>query len=604
MPLAPGARLGPYEIKSLIGSGGMGEVYRAHDSRLDRDVALKVLPPAFSSDRDRLRRFEQEARAAAALNHPNILAVYDIGTADNEHYVVSELLQGRTLRDTLSSGCLHPRKAIDFAIQIAHGLAVAHDAGVVHRDLKPENLFVTHDGRVKILDFGLAKLVEPVSARTTHTLLATRQVDTVPGLVVGTVGYMSPEQVRGRPVDHRSDIFTFGAILYEMLGGERAFTGASPADVISAVLNGEPAALIAISPMLPAALDQIVQHCLEKDPGARFQSTGDLVFALVALSGAAPAQPAPRHAAAPNTLIDREFRLSETVCRRLDRASLDARIIGDELHYLDNGVQSDIVVCYLHGMGLDARDFEPMLRSSRYRGLAATMYGFEPHARRRLRLSLVDHATILREWLRSAVLPLGAARLVLVGFSAGADVWMQLIAAGLDAAVHADGLLTLDCNLSYDTSFVSRVIAKLPSDNPGELLAGLRTFGEDARSLGEWLNTHDYLVKVFRKFQSDVGALTSVAREVVRPFDGTGLATFIERYKITSGLVPNVRFVFSDLDANRRAVAEVHLLNLDTGALGDAYREDSIVIEPDADHFDLLDVDRLTRHLDALVSKR
>ena len=181
---------------------------------------------------------------------------------------------------------------------------------------------------------------------------------------------------------------------------------------------------------------------------------------------------------------------------------------------------------------------------------------------------------------------------------------MQLIAAGLDAAVHADGLLTLDCNLSYDTSFVSRVIAKLPSDNPGELLAGLRTFGEDARSPGEWLNTHDYLVKVFRKFQSDVGALTSVAREVVRPFDGTGLATFIERYKIASGLVPNVRFVFSDLDANRRAVAEVHLLNLDTGALGDAYREDSIVIEPDADHFDLLDVDRLTRNLDALVSAR
>jgi hypothetical protein len=604
MPLAPGARLGPYEIKSLIGSGGMGEVYRAHDSRLDRDVALKVLPSAFSSDRDRLRRFEQEARAAAALNHPNILAVYDIGTADNVHYVVSELLQGRTLRDTLSSGCLHPRKAIDLAIQIAHGLAVAHDAGVVHRDLKPENLFITHDGRVKILDFGLAKLVEPVSARTTHTLLATRQVDTVPGLVVGTVGYMSPEQVRGRPVDYRSDIFTFGAILYEMLGGERAFTGESPADVLSAVLNGEPAALIAISPMLPGALDQIVQHCLEKDPGARFQSTGDLVFVLVALSGAAPAQPAPRHAAAPNTLIDREFRLSETVCRKLDRASLDARIIGDELHYLDNGVQSDIVVCYLHGMGLDARDFEPMLRSSRYRGLAVTMYGFEPHARRRLRLSLVDHATILREWLRSAVLPLGAARLVLVGFSAGADVWMQLIAAGLDTAVHADGLLTLDCNLSYDTSFVSRVIAKLPSDNPGELLAGLRTFGEDARSLGEWLNTHDYLVKVFRKFQSDVGALTSVAREVVRPFDGTGLATFIERYKTASGLVPNVRFVFSDLDANRRAVAEVHLHNLDAGALGDAYREDSIVIEPDADHFDLLDVDRLTRHLDAIVSAR
>jgi hypothetical protein len=438
------------------------------------------------------------------------------------------------------------------------------------------------------------------------THLATRQVDTLPGLVVGTVGYMSPEQVRGRPVDHRSDIFSYGAILYEMLSGERAFKGDTPADTISAVLRGEPPALASLNQRTPAAIDQIVQHSLEKDPSARFQSTRDLIFALVAMSQssiASPTSPSIR-TAGQHAIVERGFRISESVCRKLDRASLDARIIGDELHFLDNGVASDTVVCYLHGMGLDGRDFEPVLRSSRYRGLAVTMYGFEAHARRRLRLSLEDHATILGEWLRGTVRAVGGSRLILVGFSAGADLWLQVVAsaAGQDAAVRPDGLLTLDSNVTHDTGFVSRVLAQLPDDNEAQLLAGLRTFGEDARSLGEWLNTHEYLVKVFRKFRSDIGALTGVAREVIRPFEGTGLDTFVERYKQVSQLVPAIRLVFSDSDANRRAVSEARLLNLDTGALGYRYREESIVIEPDADHFDLLDAARITRHLDALVA--
>jgi hypothetical protein len=232
------------------------------------------------------------------------------------------------------------------------------------------------------------------------------------------------------------------------------------------------------------------------------------------------------------------------------------------------------------------------------------MYGFEAHARRRLRLSLVDHATILSEWLRGAVRAAGGSRLILVGFSAGADLWIRVVAsaAGKDAAIRPDGLLTLDCNVTYDTGFISRVLARLPDDDETQLLAGLRTFGEDARSLGEWLNTHEYLVKVFRKFRSDIGALTGVAREVIGPFEGTGLDTFVEHYRQMSQLVPEIRLVFSDSDANRRAVSEARLLNLDTDALGDRYREESIVIEPDADHFDLLDAARLTRHLDALVA--
>src|ERR1700674_3577423 len=215
MALSAGIKLGPYEIQSLIGAGGMGEVYRAHDARLDRTVAIKVLPISCSADRDRLQRFAQEARAAAALNHPNILSIFDIGDNHGAPYVVSELLEGETLRDCLKRGPLSLRKAIDYALQVARGLAAAHEKGIVHRDLKPENLFLTNDDRVKILDFGLAKLTRPETGAGAEA--PTAQVNTEPGQIMGTVGYMSPEQVRGKAADHRSDIFSFGSILYEML---------------------------------------------------------------------------------------------------------------------------------------------------------------------------------------------------------------------------------------------------------------------------------------------------------------------------------------------------------------------------------------------------
>jgi eukaryotic-like serine/threonine-protein kinase len=278
----PGAKLGPYEVQSLLGAGGMGEVYRARDSRLKRDVAIKVLPRALSLDPDRLRRFEQEALATAALNHPNILAVFDIGTSEGSPYVVSELLEGETLRDRLRSGPIPLRKSLDYALQIAHGLAVAHEKGIIHRDLKPENLFITKDGRVKILDFGLAKLtqIEPGS----NTAMPTATHGTDAGVVMGTVGYMSPEQVRGLALDSRSDIFSFGAILYEMLSGKPLFQRDTPADTMSAILKEEPPELSETNRNVPPALERIVHHCLEKNPEARFHSASDIAFDLEHLS--------------------------------------------------------------------------------------------------------------------------------------------------------------------------------------------------------------------------------------------------------------------------------------------------------------------------------
>ena len=281
--LTTGLKLGPYEIQNSLGAGGMGEVYRARDARLDRTVAIKVLPASFSSDRDRLQRFIQEARAAAGLNHPNILSIFDIGEEQGAPYIVSELLEGETLRDRLRMGPIPVRKAVEFALQAARGLAAAHEKGIVHRDLKPENLFLTEDGHLKILDFGLAKLTRP-EGESGAADAATVQAVTEPGLVMGTVGYMAPEQVRGKAADARSDLFAFGAILYEMISGKRAFHGETAADTMSAILKEDPPELSETSRNVPPGLERIVHHCLEKNPAQRFQSARDLAFDLDVLT--------------------------------------------------------------------------------------------------------------------------------------------------------------------------------------------------------------------------------------------------------------------------------------------------------------------------------
>ena len=238
--LAPGARVGPYEVLALLGEGGMGQVYRARDERLSREVALKVVHADLAQDAERLRRFEHEAKAAGTLNHPNIVAVYDTGQHDGAPYIVSELLQGETLRDRMATGALGTRKAVEYGVQIARGLAAAHEKGIVHRDLKPENLFLTKDGLVKILDFGIAKLGRPGEEKAGTDIETLSHTGTSPGTMLGTVGYMSPEQVRGLPTDHRSDLFSFGAVLFEMLTGKRAFKGTTAADTLSAILREDP----------------------------------------------------------------------------------------------------------------------------------------------------------------------------------------------------------------------------------------------------------------------------------------------------------------------------------------------------------------------------
>ena len=291
MSLATGSRLGPYEILSSLGAGGMGEVYRARDAKLARDVAIKVLPERVAGDPETLARFEREARAVAAISHPNILSIHDFGKEGSVTYAVTELLEGETLRTALAGGPLPARRATDYAIQMARGLAAAHEKGIVHRDVKPDNVFVTRDGRVKVLDFGLAR---PSAAMTSpeDTRSPTVTSHTEPGAVLGTVGYMSPEQVKGQALDARSDIFSFGAVLYEMLTGRRAFQGGSNAETMAAILQSDPPEPQGSGKALPPGLDRVLRRCLEKRPEQRFQSISDLAFALESASTGSVASPA------------------------------------------------------------------------------------------------------------------------------------------------------------------------------------------------------------------------------------------------------------------------------------------------------------------------
>ena len=290
MPLSVGTKLDGYEILGLLGAGGMGEVYRAFDPLLKREVAIKVLPSSVAHDFDRLRRFELEAQATAALDHPNILPIYRFGVFQGSPYLVSALLEGSTLRQVLAEGSLPVRKAMDTSVQIARGLAAAHEKGIVHRDLKPENIFTTKSGLSKILDFGLAKLMQPPTESDGN--LPTLTIGTDPGMVAGTAGYMAPEQVRGQAVDHRTDIFAFGAILFEMISGRRAFHRSTAAETMTAILHEDPPAVSQLVQSVPPGLQRVMQRCLEKNPEQRFQSASDLAFALEALSESGASSPA------------------------------------------------------------------------------------------------------------------------------------------------------------------------------------------------------------------------------------------------------------------------------------------------------------------------
>ena len=590
MSLTVGARLGPYEVLAPIGAGGMGEVYRARDTRLGRDVAVKVLPSHLSESAEARARFEREARVVSGLNHPHICVLHDLGREGEVDYLVMELVEGESLAERVARGPLPAADVLRIGAEIADALDRAHRAGVVHRDLKPGNVMLSRSG-AKLMDFGLAR------ERSRGVLSATGSGPgmlsqsptiasplTAEGAFVGTSQYMAPEQLEGREADARSDLWALGCVLYEMATGRRAYDGPTPASLISAIMKDEPRPMSELAPVASATLERVIRACLTKDPEQRWQSARDLALALrwPPVDSAA----ADRSAGA---LAERQFVLTAGHVRQL--AERNPRLVGYPVTYVDNQVQSEQLVVFLHGLGADGGQFANFLKALPHRAVAVTLVGFGKLERRRPTLGLDDHSRVLRMMLREITAVCRPRRTILVGHSAGADQLMRMMHDDDAAGVEVDGLIALGPNVSLDTCFATRLYAKINAANPDGTLTILKSLSEHIDTLETWLVVQSYFAEMFIKLGTELEPLRRYAADLVRPFEEPG-DPLADWYRSAKRRVPHVRLVFSNEEA---AAAEALLArHLESNVLGDDFTESSFVIER-VHHLALLDLGLVTR---------
>jgi len=596
--LSPGQQLAHYQILSRIGAGAMGEVYRARDTKLERDVAIKVLPPDVAGDANRLERLRNEARAVAALNHPNIVTLHSVEEHEDVHFLTMEVVDGTPLGELTPPEGLALSKFFSLAIQIANAVSSAHDQGIVHRDLKPANVLVTSQGHIKILDFGLAKAAgRAAGSDNGETLLATMTSD---GMVSGTAPYMAPEQARGGNVDRRSDVFALGAIFYELLTGCRAFVGETASDIISSVLRDDPPAVNDLRPDVPAHLAWIVRRCLEKDADRRIQTSKDVRNELEELkrfldeasSGAQSADSEGLQA----KVSKKYFSLKTEHVRALSEHL--PRLIGHSMTYIDNGTASDVLVVFLHGVGLDHRQFEHMLARSTLRAVAVSLIGFEPAASTRPALAFDDHSLLLRIFLQGLAAEIRPSHTVLVGFSSGADQWLRLVASVDSTDLHIDGLIALGPNVDRASCFVTQRYAELEGDRTEHTLSLLKSLGQNIESLPAWLTLQQYVAQAFLKFGSDLSALKRYSSGVVEPFE-TDEEPLANWYRAVMDRVPHVRCVFAQPEVT--AAEELLARHLQDNVLGDGFSEETYVLE-DFHHMQLANPDVILRYLDEVVA--
>jgi len=583
-----------YCVERLLGTGGMATVYAARDLRHDRLVAVKVLRsdvcPATGAE-----RFLREIRIAAQLTHPHILPLIDSGEWHGTPFYVMPYIEGETLRERLSrSADLAVSECVRILRHVVDALTYAHNHGVVHRDVKPENILLS-DRHALVMDFGIAKAVHDASSPTTATRLMTAV-----GMTVGTPAYMAPEQIAGDAIDHRADLYSAGVVAYEMLTGRLPFPAEAPAQMMASHLAATPDPITRWRPTIPPRLAAAVMKCLEKKPANRWQSGAEIEAQVEDVAADELTPPAAIGIA--NTLVERRFALSEHVCRKLDRATLDPRIIGDHLTYVDNQVHSDVLVVFLHGLGLDHRDFEPLLERLPYHGVSPTLYGCEPDRRTRISLSLSDHVVVLHEWLRDVVEHVRPSIVAMAAFSLGADIGLELLHTQPESSpCPIDGFLSLECNLSLETCLVTRVLAEMTPGRGDSIVGELRQFGA-AASLEEWLNIHEYLVKVLRKFQNDTGPMHRAAADIVRALkEPPVFGHFASRFRSARSRVAALRLVFTD-GWSAQVLARLKLENLDTGILGEPFPEGIFTVAANTDHFDLMNTGTLLQQVDELVN--
>jgi serine/threonine protein kinase len=590
-----GAFAGRYAVEGELGAGGMASVYLARDLKHDRMVAIKVLRPELTGVVGE-GRFLREIRTVANLQHPHILGLIDSGEIPDGAYYVMPYVDGRSLRDRLDRERLLPIvDAVRIACEVAAALDYAHRHGVIHRDIKPENILL-HEGQALVADFGIALATAGDGTRITQT-----------GIMLGTPHYMSPEQVTGEhEITARADVYALGALTYEMLAGEPPFTGRSAQAILAKVMTQKPKSLRSHREMVPEAVEAVVMTALQKVAADRFATAAEF---QASLSGAiqAPASgsrgtPASRTVAATPRVTRGTFRISEVTCRRLSRGSFDPRLIGSDMSYLDNGVASDVLVCYFAACGRGGDQFEDVLRKSPYRGVAPTFRGFEVGLGWRPAFSIDDHIVLVRESLREIVAREAPAVVIVAGFSSGGDFALRFAAApDPDARLGLDGCLTLGANLSSETCFMTSALATLQSSDDDAMLAILRGATNRASTLDEWVNVCEYVTHIVPVFRHDAAPLRAFGAAIVAPFEAGPLAAFADWYRAATNLGRHVRCVFEDTTMYRNLVRELQVRNLDHGLLGDRYEELSVVTDAGTNHFDLLQPARISRHLESLV---
>jgi serine/threonine protein kinase len=576
-----------YHIEREVGQGGMATVYLASDLKHGRKLAIKVLRPDLAAVIG-AERFVREIRTIANLQHPHILGLIDSGEVSGTAYYVMPYVDGESLRDRLRREQQLPvADAVRLASEVAAALDYAHRHGVIHRDIKPENILL-HDGSALVTDFGIALALS--------TTGGTRMTEA--GMSLGTPEYMSPEQAMGeRTITARSDVYALGCVLYEMLLGEPPFTGPTAQSIVAKMMIGKPAPLRVRRDTVPETVERAILTALQKLPADRFRSTVEFAAALAAqpVTGPTPVR-APGGEQSASSFI-----LSEAICRRLSRASFDPRLIGTELQYLDNGVQSSVLVCMISEWARTPEQNVAMISRVPYRTVIPTFRGFETDTPWRPNLTIEDHIVLMREFLSDFVARIQPESVILLGYSTGADVVMRF-AATPEPRLRIDGCLALGGNLSFSTCYVTRTMASLKGNNDADLLAVFRQISDTATTLDDWVNFGDYVRRMVGMFRHNADPVRTFAAGIAAPFEREDTGAFANWYKAATSAGTSLRCVFEDSAIYRDLVRNLQFGNLDDGLLGEHYQEGSLITEAGTSHFDLADPGRVARHLETLLS--